>query len=58
MKKNKIKYILSWIMYAIGFVMYVVFMELLNGISDTAWLYAMGASLGVLLFTLSGYLRQ
>ena len=58
MKKNDLKYIISWIMYFVGFVVYVVFMRLLNRISDEAWLYAMGASIGVLIFTLSGYLRQ
>ena len=58
MKKNDLKYIISWIMYLVGFVVYVVFMRLANGISDEAWLYAMGASIGVLIFTISGYLRQ
>ena len=58
MKKNDLKYIISWIMYFVGFVVYVVFMRLANGISDEAWLYAMGASIGVLIFALSGYLRQ
>ena len=58
MKKNDLKYIISWIMYFVGFVIYVVFMMFANGISDEAWLYAMGASIGVLIFTLSGYLRQ
>ena len=58
MKKNDLKHIISWIMYFVGFVIYVVFMRFANGISDEAWLYAMGASIGVLIFTLSGYLRQ
>lgn len=58
MKKNDLKYIISWIMYFVGFVIYVVFMRLANGISDEAWLYAMGASIGVLILTFSGYLRQ
>ena len=58
MKKNDLKHIISWIMYLVGFVVYVVFMGFANGISDEAWLYAMGASIGVLIFTLSGYLRQ
>ena len=58
MKKNDLKYIISWIMYFVGFVIYVVFMRFANGINDEAWLYAMGASIGVLIFTLSGYLRQ
>ena len=58
MKKNDLKHIISWIMYFVGFILYVVFMSLANGISDEAWLYAMGASIGVLIFTLSGYLRQ
>lgn len=58
MKKNDLKYIISWIMYLVGFILYVVFMSLANGISDAAWLYAMGASVGVLISTISGYLRQ
>ena len=58
MKKNDLKHIISWIMYLVGFVVYVVFMSLANGISDETWLYAMGASIGVLIFTLIGYLRQ
>ena len=45
-------------MYVVGFIVYVVFMRLANGISNEAWLYAMGASIGVLIFTLSGYLRK
>ena len=58
MKKNDLKFIVSWIMYFVGFILYVIFMSLANEISDEAWLYAMGASIGVLIFTLSGYLRQ
>ena len=58
MKKNDLKYIISWIMYFVGFILYVVFISLANGISDEAWLYAIGASIGVLISTLSGYLRQ
>ena len=45
-------------MYFVGFILYVVFISLANGISDEAWLYAIGASIGVLISTLSGYLRQ
>lgn len=51
-------YIISWIMYFVGFVIYIVFISLANGISDEAWLYALGASIGVLIITLSEYLRQ
>lgn len=58
MNKNNYKYILSWIIYLIGFVMFVVFLSLANRIGDEAWLYAMGASIGALIFALSGYLRQ
>ena len=58
MKKNDLKYIISWIIYFVGFIVYVVFMALINEISDEAWLYAIGASIGVLTFTLSGYLRR
>ena len=58
MKKNDLKYIISWIMYLVGFILYVVFMRLANGISDEAWLYAMGASIGISILALSGYLRK
>ena len=58
MKKNDLKHIISWIMYLVGFVVYVVFMRLANGISDEAWLYAMGASIGISILALSGYLRK
>ena len=58
MKKNDLKHIISWIMYLVGFVVYVVFMRLANGISHEARSYAMGASIGVLIFTLSEYLKQ
>lgn len=58
MKKKNIKHIISWIMYFVGFVTYIVCLTQSNNISTEAWLYAIGASLGVLLFTLSGYLRH
>lgn len=58
MKKNDLKYIISWIMYLIGFIIYVVFLVMANRISDEAWLYAFGASIGTLIFTLSRFLRQ
>ena len=58
MKKDNLKYILSWIMHLIGFIIYVVFLTMAKGISDESWLYAIGASLGVLIFCISGYLRQ
>ena len=58
MKKNDLKHIISWIMYLVGFVVYVVFMRLASGISDEAWLYAMGASIGISILALSGYLRK
>ena len=58
MKKNDLKYIISWITYIVGFILYVVFLAMANRISDEAWLYAFGASIGALIFTLSGYLRQ
>ena len=57
MDKNDLKYIISWIIYLVGFVIYIIFLELANGISDEAWLYALGASIGISIFTLSGYLR-
>lgn len=57
MKKN-IKYIISWIIYLVGFIGYIVFLSAAHDISTEAWLYAIGASVGVLLFTMSGYLRK
>lgn len=58
MKKNDLKYIISWIMYIVGLILYVVFLAMANRISDEAWLYAFGASIGTLIFTIGGYLRQ
>ena len=58
MKKNDLKKIIGWIMYFVGFVVYLVFMRLANGISNEAWLYAMGASIGISILALSGYLRK
>ena len=58
MKKNDLKYIISWIIYLVGFIVYIVFLAMANRISDEAWLYALGASIGAIIFTLSGYLRQ
>ena len=58
MKKNDLKYIICWIMYFVSFVVYLVFMKLANGISNEAWLYAMGASIGISILALSGYLRK
>ena len=49
MKKN-IKFIISWIMYIIGFIDYVIFLNLTKSVSDEAWWYTIGASFGVLLF--------
>ena len=54
MSKKNIRYIISWIMYFVGFVTYIVCLTQSNNISTEAWLYAIGASSGVLLFTLSG----
>lgn len=58
MNKDNLKTVLSWIMYLVGFVVFVAFMDLANGIGNEAWIYAIGASVGVLIFTLSGYLRK
>lgn len=59
MKRNKnITYILSWILYAIGFIGFVAFLSAVNNISEDAWMYAIGSNVGVALFCLSGYLRQ
>lgn len=58
MKKNNLKYIIGWIMCFVGFIVYLVFIKLANGISDEAWLYAMGASIGISILALSGYLRK
>lgn len=57
MKKNNYKYIFSWIMYFTGIVVLVVSLTLAGRISDEAYLYTLGASIGVLFFVSSGYLR-
>ena len=57
-KKRNIKFIASWIMYFVGFIGYIAFLSAAQNISTEAWLYAIGASVGVALFCLSGYLRQ
>ena len=57
-KKKNIKYIVGWIMYFVGFIGYVAFLTASKNISEQAWLYTIGASVGVVLFCLSGYLRQ
>lgn len=58
MKKRKFEYILSWVMYFLGFIGYIAFLSAIHNIDETAWLYAIGASTGVFLFTASGYLRR
>lgn len=57
-KKKNIKFIASWIMYFVGFIWYVAFLSATQNISAESWLYTIGASVGVALFCLSGYLRQ
>ena len=58
MNKDILKCVLSWVVYAIGFIIYVVFMKLANGISDEAGWYAFGASFGTMIFTLSRCLSK
>lgn len=55
---QKTKNIIGWIMYGIGFVMYVVFLNMNDNISQEAWWNTIGACFGVLLFCISGYLRN
>lgn len=55
MKKN----IASWILYFIGFITYVICLSLaMNKFGVGAWLCAVGASAGVLMFAMSSYLRK
>lgn len=59
MKKSNFKYIASAIMYVIGFIMYVVFLSLIqNQFGTTAWWYGIGCSVGVLLFCMSSYIKR
>ena len=58
MNKDFVKCVLNRIMYIIGLIIYVVFVRLANGISDEAGWYALGASFGVMIFTLSEYFRK
>lgn len=57
-KKEKIKFVVSWIMYIVGFIMWCVFLHMNNNISTEAWLNTIGAGVGVLLFCLSGTVRE
>lgn len=57
-KKKRITNILSWILYIIGFIVFVVFLSVVHNVSEEAWLYAIGSDVGVALFCLSGYLRK
>ena len=57
-KKKNIKFIIGWIMNIIGFIEYVAFLTASKNISEEAWLYTIGASVGVALFCLSGELRR
>lgn len=58
MKKQKIKYILSWILYFVGFAIYVIFLNKVNDINEQAWIYSILSSLGAVLFCISGELRR
>lgn len=55
---RKSKNIISWIMYGIGFMMYVIFLSMNDSISSEAWWNTVGASFGVLLFCMSDNLRN
>lgn len=57
-KKKEVMYILSWILYVIGFIGFVAFLSVVRNVSEDAWIYAIGSNVGVTLFCLSGYLRQ
>lgn len=57
-KKEKVKFVVSWIMYIVGFIMWCVFLNMNNNISTEAWLNTIGAGFGVLLFCLSGTVRD
>lgn len=47
----------GWIMIIIGFVIYIMCLDLVGDISGEAWLYAFFASIGAVLFTNGLYLR-
>ena len=57
-KKEKVKFVVSWIMYIVGFIMWCVFLYMNNNISTEAWLNTIGAGAGVLLFCLSETVRE
>ena len=58
MKKQKIEYILSWIIYFIGFIIYLIFLNKVKDINEQAWAYSILSSFGVVLFCISGELRK
>lgn len=58
-KHNKnFRKIIGLILYCIGFIGFVAFLTAAKTISTQAWLYAIGASVGTLLFSISGYFRE
>ena len=58
MKKDKIKFILSWVLYFIGFIMYVFFMHKVNVISPLAHRYAFLSMIGIILFMVGAFMRE
>jgi hypothetical protein len=44
------KKIAGWVLYLIGFIAFVIFLTLAKKLGITAWLYAIGASVGVAIF--------
>lgn len=55
---EKTKIIISFVMYLIGFIIYIVFLHKNNLISWDAWLNTLGACFGVLLFCTSFRIRK
>lgn len=50
--------IISKILYWVGFIIFVVFLTFAKNVGTESFLYALGASLGVLMFCESKYFKK
>ena len=58
MKKNRNKFTFSWVLYFIGFIMYVFFMHKVNVISPIAHKYTFLLVISVILFMIGVFMRD
>lgn len=53
MKKDKIKIVISAVIYIVGFLLFTIFLAKVRDIDNQAWIYSIISSFGVLLFCIS-----